>query len=233
MALTMDYQPQVAYQAAFSINEEDLMKIRGSHFDATTVHLDELAIGRTRYPVRRKLEGYFFPASGELIVDGFGASFRGKGDNQQDAIDDFRMKVHRRFQDLMYRRTFEMDPQDQQDWRTLCQMIDETSFRNSLPIQMQQFGTIEYQRRSWPSAIRWDSGRVEVVDPNDVKSAEYLTFLHGQPVEAIVERDRLTDQIISIPFITRIRSLRTGPEISQSLNDRIGSSSDYPEADWD
>jgi len=233
MALTMDYHPIAAYHAEFSAGVDDRLSVHGNRFDATVVALSELTIGHIRYPLRRRLEGQYFPITEELIVEGFGTSFTGHGNSLAEAVDDFRLTVHQRFQELMYRRSFELTGQDAEDWTLLCCMIDETSFRNALPVQMRQFGEVQFCKRSRPHAIRWDSGHLEVIDPALVHSPEYLTFKHGQPVEAVVERDRLTDAIVAIPFITRVRSLRSGHAIQNDLNAKIGSSLDYPETDWD
>lgn len=150
MPLTLDYLPQVAHHAVFSASSEESLQIRGNRFDATTVHLGELAFGAMRYPLRQRLTGQYNPASGELIIEGFGSGFTGRGDTLNEAVDDFRLTVHQRFQELMNRRPFEMDAQDAADWATLGRMIDETAFRNSLPIQMRQFGEVQFMKRSRP-----------------------------------------------------------------------------------
>lgn len=233
MPLTIDYHPTAAYHAELSAGREEKLLVRGSQFDASVVELDELTIGQIRYPLRRRLNGQYFPLTGELIVEEFGGSFVGHGTDLDDALEDFRLTVHQRFQQLMYRRPFELTGQDEMDWALLCRMIDETSFRNALPVQMRQFGEVQFCQRSRPYAIRWDSGHQEVIDPAIVRSPEYLTYRPGQPVEAVVERDRLTDAIVAIPFITRVRSFRSSRTIENELNDKIGSSLDYPETDWD
>jgi len=89
MALTMDYHPITAYHAEFSAGVEDRLLVRGNRFDATVVELNELTIGHISYPLRRRLEGQYFPISEELIVEGFGTSFTGHGKSLAEAVDIF------------------------------------------------------------------------------------------------------------------------------------------------
>jgi hypothetical protein len=233
MPLALECQPMIEAHASFDIHRDEQLLSTGSRYDANTVDINELHVGHIVYPIRASLKGQYFQRAGELYVEGFGNAFIGKGGTQGEALDDFRLQVHSRFQELLYKRPFEMTSQEKKYWKLLCSLIDETRYRNLTPIQTRQFGEVLYQQTSRPKAIKWDNGYIEQINLSLVGSSDFVTFKHGQPIEAVVERNPVTRELLSIPFVTRVTSLRRPQELEQDLNDTIGSSADYPDADWD
>jgi len=233
MPLALECQPMIEAHASFDTYQNSRQLLAGSRYDANTVDISELRVGPTAYPIRTSLKGQYFQRTGELYIDGFGNSFIGKAGTQSEALDDFRLQVHSRFQELLHKRPFEMTEEDQKDWKLLCSLIDETRYRNLTPIRIRQFGEVLYQHTSRPKAIRWDNGYIEQVNLEVINSSDFIVFRHGQPIEAVVERDPVTRELLSIPFVTRATRLRRPHEIEDDLRGAIGSSEDYPDADWD
>jgi hypothetical protein len=207
---------------------------RGNDFDASRVDLTELRIGSIKYPLRGELTGRFFRALEELFVDGVSPVFVGKGSSVQAAIESFSIGVHSAFQELLCKRPFEMTADEKVKWRTVSEIIDVTVYRNTTPVVVRQFGEISWGRLPYPSSIRWDNGFTESVLPSQVDSPDFITFKPGQPVEAIVVRDSLTQQLIRVSHISRTRRLRTSSEIERAgLFARVGTGDSLPDADWE
>jgi len=233
MPIIADIQ-QVPYVERFSIQKMENPLLLGSEFDTSRVELPELQVGSIKYPLRGKLSGRYIRALGELFVDGVSPVFVGKGSSEQEAIDDFSLRVHADFQDLLYKRPFEMDTDELSKWQKINEIIDVTVYRNITPVVVRQFGVVQFGSLPYPSQIRWDNDHVESVHPAQVDSPDFITFKPGQPIEAFVVRNSLTRELIRISNITRTRSLRTSGEIKKSgLAERIGTSADLPDANWD
>lgn len=233
MPLVAD-QPQIVHHAQFSTRQEELLQVRGGIYDAGSVEISELAVGNTVYPLRSKLNGSYYRSEKQLHVSPLSPTFIGEGDSAREAISDLNRKVHVAFQELIYKRPFEMNTEDRKAWKLIGDVIDVTLYRNRTPILVRQFGVILYQQRSYPTGIRWDNDFREDIDLEQVAVNDFVTYKHGQPIEAVTERHPLTRELISIPFIRRVSSLRSVREIeNDGLIERIGSSSDLPTATWD
>jgi hypothetical protein len=233
MPIIADMQ-QVAYVEQFSIGLGMRQLSRESVFDTGRVELTELRVGSIVYPLRHELTGRYVRALEELFVQGVSPVFVGKGASEREAIDDFSLQVHADFQELLYKRPFEMDADEVSRCRTLNEIIDVTVYRNLTPVVVRQFGEVRFGSLPYPSQIRWDNGFTESVHPRQVNSADFITFKPGQPIEAVVVRKPLTRELIQVAHITRARRLRTPNEIAKAgLAERIGTSADLPDADWE
>ena len=172
------------------------------------VHIPEIVVGSTRYPLRRHLIGTYTRALRELSVQGVSPVITGSGETAQKAQQDFYLKVHAAFQHLLHRRPFEMDEYDKLVWNTLNDFIDVTVYRNATPLVVRQFGRISRVQplskdRPCPVEVRWEDGRREHVTVSDVDDPDYVTYRPGQPFEATVHRDPLTSRLIRVVSIRR------------------------------
>lgn len=233
MPFVADFQ-QVAYVERFSVQQTGDLLPHGSVFDASRVELTELRVGSIVYPLRGELTGRYVRALEELFVDGVSPVFVGEGRSAQEATESFSLGVHASFQELLYKRSFEMTAEERIKWRTVNEIIDVTVYRNTTPIVVRQIGEVSWGRLSYPSRIQWDNGYTESVHPRQVDSPDFITFKPGQPVEAVVVRDPLSRELIRVLHISRTRRLRTAAEIEDShLVAKVGTGEDLPDADWE
>ncbi len=234
MPFIVDNQPQIVHYAQFCTHQEPQRHHCGGVYDSGSVQLVEISVGGTVYQLRTKLTGKYYRALNRLHVPSLSPTFVGEGASEREAIDDLNLKVHAAFQRLFHMRPFEMSNEDKSTWTLIGDVIDVTLFRNRTPILVRQFGEVMYQKRSYPTAILWDGGFREEIQISQVACDDFITYLPGQPIEAITERDPLTRELLSIRFIQRVSGLRSEREIAQDdLVESIGTSADLPVAEWD
>jgi hypothetical protein len=88
----------------------------------------------------------------------------GRGNSAEEARDDFCLKFHSLFQDLTYKRPFEMTATDSPVWKKIRSVGDVTDYRNRMPLVAEQYGVVSYGQTSRPCKIKWDNGFTEAVD---------------------------------------------------------------------
>lgn len=206
---------------------------RGYHdSDATRLVVDRVSVGGTTYPLRNPVSATFVPGPSQLVVEGFSPTFVGEGTTRDEAMNDWACKVHSRIQELLVKRPFEMTDADRQDWDLLRRHVDVTVYRNTTPMTIRQFGRVT-QSRPYPTQVRWDDGRRELLSLSQVDSPEFVTFPPGQTFEAVVARDPLTSELLRIVHITKCSPplLLSHTEQSELLDD-IGSSKHADLKDW-
>jgi hypothetical protein len=201
--------------------------------DAMRSMLPEIRVAGVVYPLRQACATDFIPGIGDFLVEGFSPTFVGHGATYSEAREDWALSVHAAFQELQYKRPFEMTPEDIEKWSVLSSRIDVIVFRNKLPIHVREFGKIVSKRLAYPNMLQWENGKKEVITLDQVDSPDFVTYKVGQPIEAVVARDPLTFNLIRIIDIHRrssVSRLNTNEE-TQLLND-IGSAKNLPAADW-
>jgi len=194
---------------------------------------DEIRVGHVTYPLRRSLQATFIPGRGDHLVDGFSPTFVGHGETQAEASQDWRIAVHAAFQELLHKRPFEMTDQDRREWNVLSEQIDVTAYRNRMPVSIRQFGRVS-KARPYPQEITWEDGSRDKVPLDLVDSPDFVTYKPGQPLEAVVERDPLTFQMLRIVHVERRRRpSRLAADQERVLLEAVGSASQLEEVSWD
>jgi len=195
--------------------------------------IDEIRVGFVSYPLRRSLQATYIPGQGDFLVDGFSPAFIGHGETQGEAHLDWTNAVHAAFQELLHKRPFEMTDQDRRKWNVLSEQIDVTAYRNRMPISIRQFGRVS-KARPYPQEITWEDGSKDKIQLNMVGSPDFVTYKPGQPLEALVERDPLTFQMLRIVHVERRRRpSRLPADQEQAILETIGSASQLEEVSWD
>lgn len=195
--------------------------------------MKEIRIGDLAYPLRESYVATFFPSIGEFIVDGFGASFVGRGKTMESAKADWSMTVHAAFQELLHKRHFEMTDLEVARWDVLSNCIDVTVYRNHTPLRVRQFGYVS-QRRPYPTQIKWEDGKTERIRVDQVSSPDFVTYKVGQPFDAVVLRDPISFELQKIIHITRkSHPSRMRKEDERNLLKEIGSGERLQDVEWD
>lgn len=223
--------PTYVMSEVCSFNDEPFSDALGSNANKSI--LTEIRLGDTVYPLRFQCESLYIPGKGEFLVEGFSPMFVGRGESEVEAKQNWQLAVHAKFQELLNKRPFEMSPADHGTWDVLSSRIDVAVYRNQTPIRVRQFGQIS-EARPYPQKIRWESGELEPISPQQVNSADFITFKAGQPFEALVERDALDFKLLRIVHIERqSKPTRLSPEKECALLEAIGSAKTLPMVDWE
>lgn len=223
MPFVVAEKPSAAVCTIAAVQETPVYRLFQRALEEQRMHIAEIRIGSTTYPLRRQLVGTYTRAYRELVVEGVSPVITGAGDTMQGAQDDFCLKVHAAFQALLHRRPFEMSAADKLAWETLNGIIDVTVYRNTTPIVVRQFGRIR-KARPYPTEVEWEDGRRESVTLTDVAEPEFVTYRPGQPFEAVVQRDPLTSRLLRVIHIRRCSApKRMAPHEEKALLAEIGS----------
>lgn len=221
----------VAYAPATEVRELPFRKYFQT--DAVRSVLNEIRVARVVYPLRQACATDYIPVVGEFLVEGFSPTFVGKGNTPKEAQQDWALSVHATFQELQYKRPFEMTAEEQDAWSVLASRIDVTLYRNQMPLHVRQFGKIG-RARPYPEQIIWDNGTADEVALAQVDSPDFITFKPGQPLEALVARDPVTFQLLRIVHIQRRPSATRLPADKEAeLLASIGSTKTLSAVDWD
>ncbi len=245
----MQYAPQIDRTPVLRRTED--FSVRGvgvwptESYDSTKDRFDvmkwpigrSLQVGKTIYPLRHDLVGYFYPSKldreGEFLVEAFGSKLTGSGSTPRDAFLDWRDQIHRLFQSLYAKRPFEMKDDEKAWWLILENEIDVTVYRNNTPLVVKQIGKVSHGMRSHPVKIAWEDGTNESIKLEDMP-AEFAGYRPGQPFEAIVERDPIDYRILNVIYVRRIHDL---PWLSrEEFDEFVGSiptTKSAPATNWD
>ena len=201
--------------------------------DAIRSTFSELCVAGTRYPLRAPSSASYIPVAGEFLVEGFSPLFVGRGASQDEARENWLLGVHATFQELLFRRPFEMTTDDRQKWSVLSARIDVVVYRNQTPIPVRQFGKIS-KARPYPQQIRWENDEREAIRIDQVASPDFITFKAGQPFEAVVDRDPVDFHLLRIVHIERrSEPARLSANEEAELLASIGSATTLPAAGWE
>jgi hypothetical protein len=201
--------------------------------DVMLSRVNEIQVGNIVYPLRQSCAANFIPGVGDFLVEGFSPTFVGHGPTVLEAREDWALAVHAAFQELQYKRPFEMTEDEKNRWSVLSSRIDVTVFRNCTPLSVREFGRVDRKRGRFPEVILWENGKKESIDVSQVDSPDFVTYKVGQPLEAVVARDPITFKLLRIVDVKRRSSpsrLDTNDE-ANLLND-IGSTKSLPTVGW-
>ncbi|MEQ9412169.1 MAG: hypothetical protein RIK87_30965 [Fuerstiella sp.] len=200
--------------------------------DAIRCEMSQLKVAGFTYPLRRTCRASFIPVAGEFLVEEFSA-FVGRGESIDAAREDWALRVHAAFQELLHKRPFEMTVDEKKVWSVLSSNIDVAVYRNQMPLKAIQFGRVS-QARPYPSQIQWDDGTREDIRVSQVDADDFITYKPGQPFEAVVARDPVSYRLKRIVHIERRQEpARISAREEAELLDSIGSSKTLPKGDWD
>jgi hypothetical protein len=232
MPLTVaQYSPPPAYVAPAADQDDHRF---GSEFatDAIRSEMSQLRVAEFNYPLRRICRASFIPVACEFLVEEFSA-FVGHGASIEAAREDWALRVHAAFQELLHKRPFELTAEEKRVWSVLSSNIDVAVYRNQMPLQVIQFGRVS-QARPYPSQIQWDDGTREDIQIRQVDAADFITYKPGQPFEAVVARDPVSYRLKRIVHIERrSEPARLSAAEEAKLLDSIGSSKTLPAGDWE
>ena len=169
--------------------------------------LREFHVGETCYKLLSPIDAFVNFDSENNQWECIANKFDHKGvsiENREAAIDDFKLKIHIRFQQLYAKRPFEMTEEEHVEWVRLANTIDLLHYRTTTPIKTCQIGCISYKNYQYPYRIKWLTDENYIVDPSKVPG-ELMSYKPGQWVEAIVERQPVSHKVLGISSIKKIR----------------------------
>lgn len=225
---------QIVAVADWNMSNQESRLSQRSVFESSRYELSEVICGYTRYPLKRILLATYLRSREEFLVEGLSPEIVGHGNSAEEARDDFCLKFHSLFQDLIYKRPFEMTATDSAVWKKIRSVVDVTVYRNKTPLVAEQYGVVSYGQTSRPCKIKWDNGFTEAVDIRRVNSPDFVRYPPGQPVKAIVRRNPMTRELIDIPYIQRVAALPTETDlVTSGFVEQVLNAEPFPDADWD
>lgn len=236
MPLLLDTQIAQPYAqvAEFDSNREEVRSSNPNAFEASRFPVSDIRFGSVVYPFRKLLSGMYLRAREELTIDGLSPKFVGRGESAAEALTDFSLQFHKCVQALIYKRGFEFTEEETQTWKNINDVVDITVFKNRTPLVVQQCGAVSHGMLSYPCKIKWDNGYTEPIDLQIVNSSDFVNYVPGQSVRAIVRRHPVTREIIDIPFIEKIRSLPSAKEMEESgFIDEVFGGEQFPNVGWE
>jgi hypothetical protein len=180
--------------------------------------LVEVKVGEARYRLRKPLTLTFYPfvngGMGELIPEPDfenpdGWPFIGIGITLEEAINDWKEKVHMLVQNLLNKRSWEMTPQEMQEMDAIERTIDIPAYHRETPYRTRQIGTVT-RRRPIPDRIQWEDGLTEYVNLQQMPP-EFATYVNGQRFEAITVRDSMNRRLLRVDYIAKLGRLMSAP----------------------
>lgn len=221
----------------YAVRDELLAQaVRATSFFSGLYPMKSIRVGGTEYQLRRRLQGYVYPsASGdfEFVVDALAPYVVGRARSAEEAIEDWKVKVHAGFQQMLAMRPFEMSTDDRARWHAFELAIDTAELRRSTPIRMRQLGSVEYMHHRYPRAVRWIGGGRERV-LLAAMPPEFPGYKPGQWIEAICERDPLTGRLLRVTHVERIPDVRLMSRVQQDEYwDTLPTGETLPESDLD
>jgi hypothetical protein len=236
IALPID-RPSIVRNVLSSAAGRDERSREDDRFDVSRQPLPtELAVGDTVYRSRSGIIGVFLPghigAQGKFAVPELVPYFVGRGRNFEQGFADWLNQVHSRFQDLYYKRPFEMTREEAEVWAALESVIDVPAYKIYTPLRIRQAGKV-VGYRAYPERIEWEDGQKESVRL-DQMPGQFAAYKAGQPFEAVVLRDPVDFRLIRVTDVRRTSGLpMMKRDEFDGLISRIPTTASLPDADWD
>ena len=142
-------------------------------------------------------------------------------DSQTAAIEDFKIQIHVRFQQLYSKRPFEMTEDEHDDWIKLANTIDLLNYKTTAPLKVREIGCISYKNYPYPYRIKWLTDENYIIKPSKVPG-ELMSYKPGQWVEAIVERCPVNHNVLGISSVRKIKFHVPRPEEARKYWDNMG-----------
>ncbi|MCA9195161.1 MAG: hypothetical protein KDB03_25490 [Planctomycetales bacterium] len=225
---------QIVAIADWNLFNQESRLSQSSIFESSRYELSEIVYGFAKYPLKRLLHATYMRAREEFLVEGLSPEVVGHGKSAEEASEDFCLKFHSIFQQLVFKRPFEMSPEESVIWNKVKDIVDVTVYRNRTPLVVEQYGVVSHGQRSVPCQIKWDNGFTEAVDVRQVENADYVRFVPGQPVKAIVRRNPMTRELIDIPYLQKVASLPSESDlVTSGFVEQVLNAEPFPDANWD
>ncbi len=193
--------------------------------------INKFSVGSTVYiflkPVRRcymTVEDEWISYIRELPI------YSGKGKSAEESFEDLKINIHVDFQQLQRIRPFEMNDDEKSRWSDLASVIDLLEYRMTTPVVVREIGQVSYHMRSRPYRIKWITGENYIIEPERVPG-DLMACRTGEWIEAVVKRDPVTNRVLEIESINRIRfRIPTETEIRKFWGNIP--LADLPRSDW-
>jgi hypothetical protein len=165
-------------------------------------------------------------------ADDFGFTYVGTDGTLPAAYSNWENLVHADFQTLYHKRPFEMTPEEEKRWNSLVSAIDVLYYRQNTPLSVRELGCVSWEKYQFPTRINWINGKSDRFLLSQVPP-ELAECRPGQWIDAVVKRDPVTNRLISIEHIQKVKTLFE-PSLSQ-LNREWESipKADLPKTKWD
>lgn len=124
--------------------------------------------------------------------------------SREDAIENFKLQIHIRFQQLYSKRPFEMTQEEYNEWIKLANTIDLLHYKTTTPLETREIGCVSYKNFPYPYRIKWLTDDNYIIEPSEVPG-ELMSYRPGQWIEAVVKRDPVNYKVLGISSIKKIR----------------------------
>ena len=192
--------------------EEINSKMNSSNF----YPLMEIKVGDTKYNLLFSIDTqvYFDPIEKKWECWNYSGKFNYIGisdTSREDAIENFKLQIHIRFQQLYSKRPFEMTQEEYNEWIKLANTIDLLHYKTTTPLETREIGCVSYKNFPYPYRIKWLTDENYIIDPSKVPG-ELMSYRPGQWIEAVVKRNPVNYKVLGISSIkkTRFHILRAG-----------------------
>lgn len=223
----------VAMAPNMFVGAHDLESVRSGTSVTGRVVIHTISVGSTVYELLRPIQiSHSWDNLWFCWAQDFGFAYIGQAETLPKSYENWRELVHADFQNLYRKRVFEMTDREQERWNLLVDVIDVLHYKQNTPLSVREIGYISYGKRSYPTRIRWIHGRIEDFSLSQVPP-ELAECKPGQWIEAVVKRHPVTNRLLSIEHIQKIKPLFT-PSPSQ-LSEEWESTprADLPKTKWD
>jgi len=185
--------------------EEINSKMNSSNF----YPLMEIKVGDTKYNLLFSIDTqvYFDPIEKKWECWNYSGKFNYIGisdTSREDAIDNFKLQIHIRFQQLYSKRPFEMTQEEYNEWIKLANTIDLLHYKTTTPLETREIGCVSYKNFPYPYRIKWLTDENYIIDPSKVPG-ELMSYRPGQWIEAVVKRNPVNYKVLGISSIKKTR----------------------------
>ena len=174
-----------------------------------------MVFGSTRYPLLKQgyqgkglclqiTEVQYFDNNSCSAVDNLSLSIVGRGESDKEAIDDWMFQFHRLFQTLKSLRSFEMTPQQKNQWDTIKRILDYQKYLKYNPYCYRMEGRItNILEKDREIEITWLGSSITKLSYSSTPS-DFVLFEIDEWFEATVQKDFETGNVDRILDARRI-----------------------------
>jgi len=231
----MIYSPAIEqcaiYDQSNSATEIEQKSFISTGMSSSSWPIKEFSMGSTAYVFLKPIQRCDIPSEGGWIsyIRAL-PQFSGKGQTSEEAYEDLKINIHADFQQLHRKRPFEMSKEENTRWSNLVSVIDVLEYKMTTPVVVREIGQISYGKISRPYRIKWITGENYIIEPQKVPG-ELMACRTSEWIEAVVKRDPVSNQVLEIETINRIRfRIPTETEIRRFWENIP--SADLPRSDW-
>lgn len=216
--ITFDYIPTAD---KLHSREEINIKMNSCNF----YPLMEIRVGDTEYRLLSSIDTqvYFDPIDKKWECLNYSGklNYVGLSDiSREDAVENFKLQIHIRFQQLYSKRPFEMTRDEYNEWIKLANTVDLLHYKTTTPLETREIGCVSYGMLSYPYRIKWLTDENYILDPSKVPG-ELMSYKTGQWIEAVVKRHPISYKILNIISVKKIRFHIPRPVEAQNYWDNM------------